>query len=70
MTKTEQIYFDSMMLKIIHDSRKQFSYYKEGKSRHKYVMIPLEDVLRELNCFRNSIKPPKKRSKNDPKEKA
>ncbi len=54
MTKTEKAGFDSMVRKIIYNCRKQMYPLKNSKSGAFYVMIPLTDLLREINVFKNT----------------
>lgn len=54
MTKREKQDFDSMLLRILHDTRKQLYPLKNSKSGVNYVMIPLTDILREINTFRTT----------------
>lgn len=64
MTKAERSAWDSMVKRIVYDSRKQLSLYKEGKSGVHYVMLPLTDVIGELNSFTNTFKITRKNKKN------
>jgi hypothetical protein len=55
MTKSEKAQFDSMVRRIAHDIRRKFATLSD-KSGTNYVMVPLQDVLSEINTFTNSIK--------------